>query len=50
MENNKMDNNKMIMFYEVELNDIEVMEENVTPALGGLCGLGCVGTVCGVFC
>ncbi len=45
-----MNNKEMIILDEVELNDVEVMEENITPALGALCGLGCVGTVCGVAC
>lgn len=35
---------------EVELKETEIIEDAVTPAAGILCGVGCVGTVCGIMC
>ncbi len=41
---------KEVMFEEVELKETEIIEDTITPAAGVLCGLGCVGTVCGIMC
>lgn len=41
---------KELMFEEVELKETEIIEDTITPAAGVLCGLGCVGTVCGIVC
>jgi|GEM_PF-6347293 len=35
---------------EVDLDSLVTLEETVTPALGALCGFGCVGGVCGLWC
>lgn len=35
---------------EVELKETEIIEDSVTPAAGIVCGLGCVGTLCGIMC
>ncbi len=39
-----------IVMTEIELDEMNTLEETVTPALGGLCGLGCGGAVCGIWC
>lgn len=41
---------KDLMIEEIELNDTEIMEDAATPAAGIVCGLGCVGTLCGIMC
>lgn len=39
-----------IVMSEVSFEDMTTLEEAVTPALGGLCGFGCGGAICGLWC
>jgi hypothetical protein len=41
---------KELMIEEVALDETEIIEDAVTPAAGIVCGLGCVGSLCGVMC
>lgn len=41
---------KEIVMQEIALDETEIMEEPLMPALGGLCGIGCGGAVCGLWC
>ena len=49
MKNNENSKNELVV-EEVELNDPNIMEETLTPALGGVCGLGWGGAICGFWC
>jgi len=49
MNEKKTDMAEFVM-NEVRLDKKEVMEETLTPALGGFCGIGCGGAVCGLWC
>lgn len=46
--NNKDEN--ILEMNEVEFDGIECLEDTNIPALGGLCGIGCVGAICGLWC
>ena len=46
---NDMNKNEIVM-KEVEITETEALEETITPALGGVCGLGCGGAICGFWC
>ena len=46
---NDLNKNEIVM-KEVEITETEALEETITPELGGLCGLGCGGAVCGIWC
>lgn len=40
-----------MQIYKVDLKDIELLEETVTPIAGCLCGIACSGGMaCGVGC
>lgn len=39
-----------VMFEEVKLDEINILEETNTPALGVICGYSCYGAVCGAIC
>lgn len=49
MKDNKKNIPEVVM-NEVELDEKDIMEETMTPALGGVCGLGCGGALCGFWC
>lgn len=41
---------KEFMIEEVDLKETEIMEDTATPAAGIICGVGCVGSLCGIMC
>jgi hypothetical protein len=49
-ELNNLTENDITDMKEINLNEIENLEETITPALGGVCGIGCGGAVCGLWC
>lgn len=49
MLENKKDISQIVLS-EVELDEKDIMEETMAPALGGFCGLGCGGAICGFWC
>ena len=43
---------KELLMNEQEITelDIELMEEAEAPSMGGICGIGCAGVICGFGC
>ena len=43
---------QVMLFEEVQLDNNEFMQEGMTPAGGPgvACGIGCIGAACGVLC
>lgn len=39
-----------VVLKEIKMDDQKVLEETLTPALGGVCGIGCGGAICGFWC
>jgi hypothetical protein len=39
-----------IVLEEIKLDEINILEETNTPALGVICGYTCYGAVCGAMC
>lgn len=39
-----------VVLKEIQFDDQKILEETLTPALGGVCGIGCGGAACGLWC
>jgi len=42
--------NKDIIVREIIIDETEIIEDAIMPALGVICGASCVGAICGTAC